>query len=603
MGNLLDIFADAMNASFELVRPPDRLWGIRLGNGTWNGMMGMVHRGEVEFALGPFAVTPQREEACDFSMEVHSDNQAIIMIRPGLQNDLSGFLKPFTLQVWVLILLSFLSIGLAMTLIVKAEGSVFQFPTENVLGKAAMWVVQTATQESSEWLPVNDGGRIVVATWLLASLVFMSSYSGILTAMLTVPRVTIPIDSLADLVAQDDLPWRLESGAMMLTYLEESEDRVRRTAFDKMSGTIPDCWSGREGIASGQFAAICDETSMRKAISWDFSTTGECHLYIARERVYSNIMMSLAFVNDSVYLEKANKIISTVKESGLLAKWMSQEISNTSLCLRPPTADRRDAIAALNINAFFGPLMVLMGGLGIAFLVFLAETLRQSLLESEDEIRQQAFLGMSGTISACWVARQAIAKGEFAVICDETAMKKAKLRGISEQQDALEVHVHGPPACGHALALYQVLTLGPLGLMGGSGRGTAPPTQQERWAVDPAGRATSGTQDGSENYSFRLHSDRCQPGVKLMGESLPSPYIWSSVGEGGRGGMDLECLPEAKPQAGSQGGGLEPTVTISSRLQPSVVEFTPDECIMVMGLKLAFGFMSLIAVYAPTNVC
>lgn len=72
----------------------------------------------------------------------------------------------------------------------------------------------------SEWLPVNDGGRIVVATWLLASLVFMSSYSGILTAMLTVPRVTIPIDSLADLVAQDDLPWRLESGAMMLTYLE-----------------------------------------------------------------------------------------------------------------------------------------------------------------------------------------------------------------------------------------------------------------------------------------------------------------------------------------------------------------------------------------------
>lgn len=61
---------------------------------------------------------------------------------------------------------------------------------------------------------------MLVTIWLLASLVFMSSYGGILTAMLTVPRVTIPIDSLADLVTQNDLPWRLESGAMMLTYLQ-----------------------------------------------------------------------------------------------------------------------------------------------------------------------------------------------------------------------------------------------------------------------------------------------------------------------------------------------------------------------------------------------
>lgn len=69
-------------------------------------------------------------------------------------------------------------------------------------------------------MPQHDAGRVLVTTWLLAALVFMSSYGGILTAMLTVPRVIIPIDSLADLVAQDDLPWRLESGAMMLTYLQ-----------------------------------------------------------------------------------------------------------------------------------------------------------------------------------------------------------------------------------------------------------------------------------------------------------------------------------------------------------------------------------------------
>ncbi|KAG7156380.1 Glutamate receptor U1-like 4 [Homarus americanus] len=87
------------DGSYKIGGPMDSYWGIKLPNGTWNGMVGMVHRNEVEFALGPFTVTPQREGAIDFTLAVHSDNQAIFMVRPGLQNDITGFLKPFTLEV------------------------------------------------------------------------------------------------------------------------------------------------------------------------------------------------------------------------------------------------------------------------------------------------------------------------------------------------------------------------------------------------------------------------------------------------------------------------------------------------------------------------
>ncbi|XP_069976482.1 uncharacterized protein [Penaeus vannamei] len=45
-------------------------------------------------------------------------------------------------------------------------------------------------------------------------------------------------------------------------------------------------------------------------------------------------------------------------------------------------------------------------------------------------------------------------------------------------------------------------------------------------------------------------------------------------------------------------------IAIPSRLQSLVVKVTPvDEGIMVLRLKLAFDFTSLIAVYAPTEVC
>ncbi|XP_069943792.1 glutamate receptor-like [Cherax quadricarinatus] len=380
MGNLLEIFAERMNFEYELVRPLDSLWGIKLENGSWNGMMGQVYRNEVEFALGPFAVTPQRANAIDFSVAVHSDNQAIIMTRPTLQNDIAGFLKPFSKEVWILIIMSLLSVSLAMVLLEALEGWIFSITTRKAVPKILMWMLQTLTQENPRWLPKWDGSRLIVITWLLASFVFTSSYSGILTAMLTVPRVTIPIDSLADLVAQSHLPWRLESGAMMLTYLQESEDEVRRKAFTGMSATIPDCWSARQGIASGKFAAICDETTMRKSISWDFSTSGQCHLYIARERVYSNLMMCLAFKINSTYLEKANSIIEMLRDTGVLSKWLENEITNTSQCLRPPAYDRGHGIQPLGLDLILGPLLIVLAGLSLALHVFAGEHLIHLLL-------------------------------------------------------------------------------------------------------------------------------------------------------------------------------------------------------------------------------
>ena len=45
-------------------------------------------------------------------------------------------------------------------------------------------------------------------------------------------------------------------------------------------------------------------------------------------------------------------------------------------------------------------------------------------------------------------------------------------------------------------------------------------------------------------------------------------------------------------------------IGVSSRLKPSVVEASPvDERIMQLRLKHSLGFMSVVAVYAPTEVC
>ncbi|XP_064111334.1 probable glutamate receptor [Macrobrachium nipponense] len=375
MGNMLEIFAAALHFDYEVKRPPDGLWGAVTENGNWSGMIGMLERQEVEFAMGPFTITPQRETVCNFVLPVHNDNKAILTVRPGLTNDLSGFLKPFAVEVWLMIVLSAIMIGTAMIFVVLNEAEIFELSKQNAVSRSTQWVFSTFAQESSDWIPERNAGRIVMATWLIASFIFMSSYSGILTAMLTLPRVTIPIDSLEDLVAQSKIPWRLEKGSMATQYLMESKDPVRQEVVARSSGFFYDCWKSKEDISTGKFAGICDETTMKKAMSWDFSSTGKCHLYMTREKVLSGAMMGIAFRINSTYFDAANDVVHRVKQGGLVVKWLNDQITNTTECLKPPSSDRREGIRALSISVFGGPLIFVGGGLGLGCILFLCENL------------------------------------------------------------------------------------------------------------------------------------------------------------------------------------------------------------------------------------
>ncbi|XP_076068388.1 putative glutamate receptor [Oratosquilla oratoria] len=384
MAELLSILARQLDFDYELKQPQDHVWGTPLPNGSWSGMLGMLQREEVEFALGPFARTQSRETVSDFALPVCVDNIAILMVRPGIESDIAGFVKPFTFQVWVLVLVAIVATWLTFTLSLKVENLLVEVE-ERVKSALtlAFWVFKTLTQEASTWVPSTNASRLVVATWLLSSMVFMSVYSGILTAMLTVPRVTIPIDSQEDLVAQSQLPWRLETGSKMFQYYQEAKDGIRRRVFEGHSGIFPDCYASRKEIANGEFAAICDRTTMKMAMSWDFSTSGKCHLYMSRESVYSNLVFSIAFRTNSSFLRPVNRILRRLKEAGFIDKWLGAQLSNATQCLRPPSADgTSEERRPLDLASFLGVLLVFGVGHLLAFVVFLVEVLLSMLTNS-----------------------------------------------------------------------------------------------------------------------------------------------------------------------------------------------------------------------------
>ncbi|XP_063867890.1 glutamate receptor ionotropic, delta-2-like isoform X2 [Scylla paramamosain] len=356
MHNILLALSSTMNFTYELRRPPDGLWGVGYPNGTWVGQLGMVKRGEVDFALGPFAFNWERYHyACEFTQPIFIDYESVFMRRPRIETDLFAFVRPFTWEVWLCLLGALALIWLALVLLLhltpSAQGE--QRETRNTRRSHLVWVVRTLASQSNPWMPLSGSRRVVTAAWLLACLIFLSSFSSTLTAMLTVPLVRLPIDSMEDLVGQTAIPWAIESGGFLYQILYTATDGLYKTIWDGHSARITDCYTFRQDIGDGKYAAICDKMTMKKVMSEDFSVRGECNYYMARED-FKAMPLALAFQHHHPFYSQANQRILELVNKGLVDRWIQEQLPNGTACLSPPGSDLVGAKRPLSLKDYYG---------------------------------------------------------------------------------------------------------------------------------------------------------------------------------------------------------------------------------------------------------
>ena len=275
MWDVLMYLSTSMNFTFTVVRPPDGKWGVGDVNGNWNGMLGMVKRKEVDFALGPFGIIYEREQVCDFTYPVIIDYWTAI-VPLSQQQDPWPIVKPFDMYVWM----SIASMVPLFLFILIAVNKLFSGKSN--WGKNTGFVLRSVMIEPTHWYPKDTGfNKILTATWLIAIFILSQSYSGVLVSMLTIPSVSIPINSVEDMVNQDEIGWSVEGGSIMEQIGRSSKEG---TLFKKMydgatlGGT---CYDLKEEIKAGKIGSVCERVTIQKLLSDDFSETGVCHFYVA----------------------------------------------------------------------------------------------------------------------------------------------------------------------------------------------------------------------------------------------------------------------------------------------------------------------------------
>ncbi|GIX76290.1 glutamate receptor ionotropic, kainate 4 [Caerostris darwini] len=80
----LQILSEALKFKYELLVPEDKEWGFKELNGTWNGLVGMVHRQEVDMAMCGIMLTEERQLVVNFGQSYDVAQNVIALKAPGL---------------------------------------------------------------------------------------------------------------------------------------------------------------------------------------------------------------------------------------------------------------------------------------------------------------------------------------------------------------------------------------------------------------------------------------------------------------------------------------------------------------------------------------
>ncbi|XP_071533861.1 uncharacterized protein [Panulirus ornatus] len=214
IANVVDYLAKRMNFTYMYVRSPEKEWGIKKADGSWTGMVGLVSRQEVDIALGLFSMKADRTEVMDFIWPLWITSTMILGSRGRPEVDPWGFLMPLTPLVWAAVLTVLLMILALQCAVYSALFSQKAERHRRVMEPFSFIrvLLQQDIMSPSDW----RWERMLLALWMVMTLVLIRSYAGTLMSLLAVRYLAQPFQSLQDVLDDSSVVmiWNENSGSV-----------------------------------------------------------------------------------------------------------------------------------------------------------------------------------------------------------------------------------------------------------------------------------------------------------------------------------------------------------------------------------------------------
>ncbi len=198
------------NFSISWAVPKDKKYGVPIGNGSWNGIVGMVQRGEVDLSAATLAVTLERSHVITYSKTLMESHSTLIVAHPSLSKqstiiNMDAFLNVFTPKSWFCILIIYCLITFA-SFVIYTNIHVRDVGHDNNMINPGMKSLKFSyctflKLNLSERFTICSGKFMVIVSGLV-SIVLMAYYEGTLTSFLTAKTTFRKLTSFRDTIEQ-----------------------------------------------------------------------------------------------------------------------------------------------------------------------------------------------------------------------------------------------------------------------------------------------------------------------------------------------------------------------------------------------------------------
>ncbi|KAK3878517.1 hypothetical protein Pcinc_016861 [Petrolisthes cinctipes] len=419
MVKVMDIIANHLGVCYKTVIPEIQDWGRDLGNGSTTGLLALLQNKEIDMSLSPMAFSHWRWQRAVFSMPIRTDEYRGLYKMPTPEANVEGFIKIYTPLVWLMILLITAAVFSVMffTLKFHAAATRHDYPSSDLSGnwgdvkgkeegptvdkqqnsstvpdtikasntnitnlgrvtnlhhlsKSFDWTICCILNQSVWWTPREGRVRLLGGLWLMVSLVMGTVYRSNLKAMLILPKVKIPFNSIEQL-AETNIPIYLVQGTV-LTHM------VQKAAPDSILGRLRPKVEEQEDTSfvirsamEGKRASITMKSGLEAILANNFNRYGYCKMYMTKEG-YGYTIVGLAFPKNSTLLPKIDKILLRLNDFGIMQHLHRNGVINASECLKPPSTNAV-SLRPLEPKDFYGVFSLYIGGVFVAMMVLFVE--------------------------------------------------------------------------------------------------------------------------------------------------------------------------------------------------------------------------------------
>ncbi|XP_042871887.1 glutamate receptor U1-like [Penaeus japonicus] len=373
--SMLELLAKQLGFKYRLKEVPDGSFGAKDEDGNWNGMVGMVVRGEADGAIGSFTISHARSTAVDFTAPFFEDPTGILLPEPTSGSKMTAFLAPFSWQVWVVTAVLVVVVGTLLSLLSARLPLLYphQGKTPNTIVQYITYTAKALLSQSNTMRQTN-ASRVLHCSWWLLVLTLIYSYSGTLIASLTAPKLVKIADSLEELVDQQEIPWTVKRGSVHETLFVRAQSGTYGKVGDLLRRQPSIMASSNDGgvdmVRTGDHAFIKDLSFLKVAIATDYKNCQCCKFSLAKETFFKSYFAWI-MKKGSVYTQVINSRFLQYEQAGLFAKWQKDFFPQDNECTRPSPRGPR----SLGLGDLVGCFTLLGAFLTLALIVFIVELL------------------------------------------------------------------------------------------------------------------------------------------------------------------------------------------------------------------------------------